>query len=218
MLETNKTFVKHDFSHQDLRDAQFEGCNFYDCNFSRSDLRDAQFIDCRFIEQGAVEGCRFDYADLRDASFKQCQLAMGYFVGANCFGIELRGCDLKGANFLKASFVNRVSHQVYFCSAYITGCNLSYVNFEQQCIEKCDLFENRWTGANLQGASFKGSDLSRSEFSEECWGQFSMQNCDLTHTELYGLNIKRVDLSGVKICDWQQEQLLEPLGVVVLPS
>jgi fluoroquinolone resistance protein len=27
------------------------------------------------------------------------------------------------------------------------------------------LFENRWTGANLQKASFKGSDLSRGEFS-----------------------------------------------------
>jgi fluoroquinolone resistance protein len=143
---------------------------------------------------------------------------MASFIGANCLGIELRGCDLKGANFAKASFSNQISHQVYFCSAYITDCNLSYTNFERQRLEKCDLFENRWIGANLQGASFKGSDLSRSEFSEECWGQFDMQDSDLRHTELNGLDPRRVALKGVKICSWQQEQLLEPFGLVVFPD
>jgi fluoroquinolone resistance protein len=70
----------------------------------------------------------------------------------------------------------------------------------------------------LHSASLKNSDLSRSEFSEDAWEQFQMQGCDLTHTELNGLNIRRVRLDGVKICDWQQEQLLDSLGVIVLPS
>jgi fluoroquinolone resistance protein len=125
---------------------------------------------------------------------------------------------LHGANFAKASFENQVSRLVYFCSAYITGCNLSYANFAGIRLEKCDLFENRWNGANLHSASLKNSDLSRSEFSEDAWEQFQMQGCDLTHTELNGLNIRRVRLDGVKICDWQQEQLLDSLGVIVLPS
>lgn len=89
---------------------------------------------------------------------------MANFIGANCFGIEFRECDLKGASFVQANFSNQVSHSVYFCSAYITGCNLSYANLERLCIEKCDLFENRWIGANLYGASFKESDLSRGCF------------------------------------------------------
>mgnify|MGYP003386605194 CR=1 FL=1 len=70
----------------------------------------------------------------------------------------------------------------------------------------------------FQGASLTNSDLSRCEFSEDAWEQFQMQGCDLTHTELNGLNIRRVRLDGVKICDWQQEQLLDSLGVIVLPS
>ncbi|MEI8593399.1 Qnr family pentapeptide repeat protein [Photobacterium sp. Hal280] len=218
MYQENELFNQVNFSRQDLSEAVFKHCQFYRCDFSRSNLRDAVFENCKFIEPGAIVGCHFDYCDLRDASFKDCQLALANFKGANCFGIEFRDSDLKGANFIQASFVNQVSHQMYFCSAYITGCNLSYVNLERQCIEKCDLFENRWVGANFQGASFKSSDLSRGSFSKDCWGQFSIQGADLSHSELDGLDPRKVDLTGVKICDWQQEQLLEPLGIVVLPG
>jgi fluoroquinolone resistance protein len=107
---------------------------------------------------------------------------------------------------------------MFFCSAYITGCNLSYANFERQCIEKCDLFENRWISTNLQGASLKESDLSRGSFSGDIWGQFRMEGCNLSHSELDGLDPRKVDLTGVKICEWQQEQLLEKLGLIVLPN
>ncbi|WP_373417082.1 pentapeptide repeat-containing protein, partial [Vibrio parahaemolyticus] len=91
-------------------------------NFSHQNLQEHIFSNCTFIEQGALEGCDFSYADLRDASFKDCQLSMSHFKGANCFGIELRDCDLKGANFSQVSFVNQVSNKMYFCPAYITGC------------------------------------------------------------------------------------------------
>ncbi len=64
---------------------------------------------------------------------------------------------------------------MYFCSAFISGCNLSYANMERVCLEKCELFENRWIGTNLAGASLKESDLSRGVFSEDVWGQFSLQ-------------------------------------------
>ncbi|WP_104401650.1 Qnr family pentapeptide repeat protein [Vibrio penaeicida] len=213
-----KHFVSESFVRTDMSEWRFTQCTFDQCDFSRADLSDAVFTDCQFFKADEIEGCQFQYTNLKDASFKNCQLAMAQFVGANCLGAEFRECDLKGANFVKANFANRVSHQVYFCSVFITGCNLSYTNFENACIEKCDLFENRWTGALLQGASLRGSDLSRGEFSEDAWSQFRFENCDLTHTELYGLDPRRVSLKGVKICEWQQEQLLEPLGVIVLPA
>ncbi|PKG85149.1 Qnr family pentapeptide repeat protein [Colwellia sp. 75C3] len=218
MPTTNKKFINHDFSNTDLKAMHFQHCDFYHCNFNKADLTDAIFIECSFIEQGSIEGCQFEYANLRDASFKQCRLSMSSFIGASCLGIEFRSCDLKGTNFSKASFENQVSRLVYFCSAYITDCNLSYANLSGVRIEKCDLFENRWNGANLRGASLIGSDLSRGEFSEDAWEQFQMQDCDLTHIELNGLNIRRVKLDGVKICEWQQEQLLAALGILVLPG
>jgi fluoroquinolone resistance protein len=93
---------------------------------------------------------------------------MSNFKGAKCFSIEFRDCDLKGADFMQATYSNQVISRMYFCSAFITGCNLSYANYRRQCIEKCDLFVNRWIGTNLYGASLKVSDLSRGEFSEDC--------------------------------------------------
>jgi fluoroquinolone resistance protein len=45
-----------------------------------------------------------------------------------------------------------------------------------------------------------------------------MQGCNLSHSELIGLDPRKVDLSGVKINAWQQEQLLEQLGVIVFPD
>ena len=218
MSTINKKYIEQDFLHHDFTAMHFEKCDFYKCNFSKSNLSDATFVDCNFIEPNDIEGCQFDYACMRDTSFKRCRMSMSSFIVANCLGIEFKSCDLKGTNFAKASFENQISRQVYFCSAFITGCNLSYANFSRVRLEKCDLFENRWSGANLQGASLTGSDLSRSEFSKDAWEQFQMQNCNLAHTELDGLNIKRVKLDGVKICSWQQEQLLDSLGIIVLPD
>lgn len=86
---------------------------------------------------------------------------------------------------------------------------------ERVCLERCELFENRWIGTHLAGASLKESDLSRGVFSEDVWGQFSLQGANLCHAELDGLDPRKVDTSGIKIAAWQQEQLLEALGIVV---
>ncbi|MFT5880771.1 MAG: fluoroquinolone resistance protein [Moritella sp.] len=212
---TDKTFCAEDFSQQDLQAAVFKGCHFYCCNFRSADLTDAEFVDCQFIERGNVTGCDFGYAELKDCSFKNCDLSMTQFNGAQCFGIEFRSCNLKGADFARASFANYVTQKSYFCSAYITQCNLSYANLEDQRIEKCDLYENRWLGANLLGASLQGSDLSRGEFAEDIWGQFALEDCNLSHVDLTGLDPRRVNLKGVTICEWQQEQLLAPFGLII---
>lgn len=216
MKHIGTTFRDHDFSHQDLQTTVFEQCHFYNCKFDHADLRDAVFLECKFIEVQAITGCSFNYASLQDASFTSCMLAMSTFNGANCLGIEMRKCDMKGVNFFRANFANRVSQSAYFCSAYITGCNLSYANFEQVTLEKCELFENRWNEANLSRASLAGSDLSRGEFTPDMWGSFNLEHCDLTHVELEGLDVRKVSLLGVKICDWQQEQLLSPFGLIVI--
>ncbi|HHU2838153.1 TPA: pentapeptide repeat-containing protein, partial [Escherichia coli] len=126
--------------------------------------------------------------------------------------------DLKGANFSRTNFADQVSNRMYFCSAFISGCNLSYANMERVCLEKCELFENRWIGTNLAGGSLKESDLSRGVFSEDVWGEFSLQGANLCHAELDGLDPRKVDTSGIKIAAWQQELILEALGIVVYPD
>lgn len=74
-----------------------------------------------------------------------------------------------------------------------------------------------WMGTNLNGASLKRGGVGGG-FSEDCWSQFHLQGCNLSHSELNGLDPRRIDLNGVKICHWQQEQLIEQLGLIILPD
>ena len=73
--------------------------------------------------------------------------------------------------------------------------------------------------------SAKGDDkfittdyLQQCLFSEDVWGQFSLQGANLCHAELDGLDPRKVDTSGIKIAAWQQELILEALGIVVYPD
>ena len=208
-------YVDHDFSGEDLQDHQFKNCHFYRCQFTHSDLTDCQFDHCQFVESGNLIGCDFSYATLTNASFKQCNLSMSLFKGSRCFGAEFRDSNLQGADFHRVSFANYITQKSYFCSAYITGCNLAYSNFDGVLLEECELFDNRWRGANLNGASMKGADLSGGEFSADQWGSFELRGANLTRIELDGLDPRLVPLEGVMINQWQQEQLLAPFGLII---
>jgi len=125
MATANKTYVKHDFSKENLSSMHFENCNFYECNFNRSDLTDAKFIECRFIEQGGINGSTFDYTNLRDVSFKHCQLSMASFISANCLGAEFRSCDLKGLILLK--HVLKIKYPIFLTFAPFTSQVVIYL-------------------------------------------------------------------------------------------
>ena len=77
--------------------------------------------------------------------------------------------------------MNMITSRTWFCSAYITKSNLSYANFAKVVLEKCELWENRWHGAQVLGASFSGSDLSGGEFSGFDWRAADVTQCDLSN-------------------------------------
>ncbi|MDE1496325.1 Qnr family pentapeptide repeat protein [Xenorhabdus bovienii] len=169
---------------------------FLNCDFSSSDLRDTQFIDCQFYEPTNYLGCNFKHAMLKEASFKNCDLSMADLRYINALGIEIRGCRLQGADFRGASFMNRVSANIQFCSAYITKSNLSYTNFADVILEKCELWENRWHETHILGARFSGSDLSGGEFISFDWNAADFTYCDLTNSILYAINLKMQELKS----------------------
>ncbi|CDH30849.1 Uncharacterized low-complexity protein [Xenorhabdus bovienii str. Intermedium] len=119
-------------------------------------------------------------------------------------------------DFRGASFMNRVSANIQFCSAYITKSNLSYTNFADVILEKCELWENRWHETHILGARFSGSDLSGGEFISFDWNAADFTYCDLTNSILGELDIRKVDLKGVKLESYQVAELLERIGIVVM--
>ena len=185
---------------------KIENSTFFNCDFS-GDVLDG--VD-------HPEACNFSRAMLKDAIFKSCDLSMADFRNASALGIEIRHCRAQGADFRGASFMNMITTRTWFCSAYITNTNLSYANFSKVVLEKCELWENRWMGAQVLGATFSGSDLSGGEFSTFDWRAANFTHCDLTNSELGDLDIRGVDLQGVKLDNYQASLLMERLGIAVI--
>ncbi|HCN6743843.1 TPA: Qnr family pentapeptide repeat protein, partial [Escherichia coli] len=146
-----------------------ENSTFFNCDFSGADLSGTEFIGCQFYDRESQKGCNFSRANLKDAIFKSCDLSMADFRNINALGIEIRHCRAQGSDFRGASFMNMITTRTWFCSAYITNTNLSYANFSKVVLEKCELWENRWMGTQVLGATFSGSDLSGGEFSSFDW-------------------------------------------------
>ncbi|NDL61615.1 Qnr family pentapeptide repeat protein [Acerihabitans arboris] len=204
------------FTHDRFTGAAVENCTFLDCDFSGSDLTETRFIDCQFYDHESQIGCNFSHATLKDASFRTCDLTMNNLRNINALGIEIRECRAQGADFRGASFMNRISSRSWFCSAYIIKNNLSYTNFSKVILEKCELWENRWNGANVLGATFCGSDLSGGEFSSFDWQTANFTQCDLTNSALGELDVRSTNLEGAKLDADQVSELMGRLGIIVV--
>lgn len=215
----NQIFTDRRFGQQtSLAGETFHDCHFLRCYFDSVNLSETAFTNCIFYDDETQEGCSFQYAQLKDASFKNCDLTMVDFKNIQALGLEIRECKATGANFSGANFMNMITARSWFCSAFLTKNNFSYANFSNVILEKCELWENRWTGTNMRGTNLSGSDLSGGEFTEFDWNDINVTHCDLTNSDLGELNLRTVDLDGVKIDSWQQGHLLEKLGVIVIHS
>ncbi|QXH33776.1 Qnr family pentapeptide repeat protein [Pseudomonas muyukensis] len=207
----NKRFDLNEFTGRTIK-----GVSFLNCDFSRVDLSETQFVDCIFYDRDREVGCSFRSAKLKGASFKRCDLSVCVFNFASALGLEISESKAQGADFSSASFMNVISSKSWFCSAFINKSNLAYANFSKVNLEKCELWDNRWTGANLAGASFAGSDLSGGDFTAIDWHSADFTGCDLTDSELGDLDLRTVNLEGVKVSRDQMSDLAARLGINVL--
>lgn len=207
----NEKFIAGHFTGSVVENTQFINCDFTGC-----DLTDTHFLHCQFYDRESEQGCNFSRATLKDARFKHCDMSMSHFRATNALGIEISECRAQGADFRGASFMNMITTKTWFCSAFITKTNLSYANFSKVVLEKCELWENRWVGTLVQGATFSGSDLSGGEFSAFDWRSADFTHCDLTRSITSDLDLRSTDLEGVKLDSAQISILVERLGILVV--
>nr|UGK56666.1 hypothetical protein [Escherichia coli] len=66
--------------------------------------------------------------------------------------------------------------------------------------KKCELFEKSLDRNEPSGCITERVRLKSRCFSEDVWGQFSLQGANLCHAELDGLDPRKVDTSGIKNC------------------
>lgn len=190
---------------------------FHECDFSGADLTATEFINCSFYDSESRTGCRFNGATLKEASFRQCDISLCHFTFIKALGLEISECRAQGADFSNASFINQITARTSFCSAFIKKSNLRYADFSRVTLEKCELWENCWEGANVSGASFAGSDLSGGQFEGIDWNSADFSDCNLVGSELGDLDIRTTRLRGATLDVEQVALLMQRIGISVVP-
>ncbi len=104
--------VNCDFSHQDLRDAEFDHANLRGCDFSGSDLRGVRFFSAN------LESANFTGANLRASDFESARLTHANFTDAvleGAFGTNTKWGEavITGADF--TDMILRPDVENYLC-------------------------------------------------------------------------------------------------------
>ena len=147
-----------DYSHSNLRNANFSRRNLEKTKFDRSDLSYANFYGANLtkadfkrsilhranLQSVYGEKAKFDYADLSCAQLAGSNFTKAYFKKADLREADLRSADLRKAKFKEADLRG----------ADLRNANLSKVDFKDADLRGADL-----RGANLSEAKLKDARL-----------------------------------------------------------
>ena len=145
----DKTFLKQDYHSKELPKAEYDNCNFINCDFSDSYLSYVSFTDCEFKD------CNLSNVKIKDTIFKDVIFSHSKLLGVlfnECsdflFAIQadhsiLTFSSFYGKNLNKASFKNCIMDKVDFTNANAShvqfhNSNLKYAVFENSNLEKAD--------------------------------------------------------------------------------
>lgn len=148
-LITDAVYIKQDYTNTPLPKAEYDNCNFTDCNFESASLTGIVFTDCSFqdcnISNANVKGtafkeiiftdCKltglsFSIADpfLFSVGFERCILQLASFYKLKMKGTKFISCNLNDADFAETDLTNAV----------FNDCSLAKAVFDNTILEKAD--------------------------------------------------------------------------------
>jgi|TARA_B110000196_G_scaffold310316_1_gene312987 fluoroquinolone resistance protein len=208
------------FENNSCRDAKFEtleltDCTFITCGFDSASIKETKFNGCVFYDKETERSCSFKFAQFDDVSFKHCDLTMANFSRANLYRVTLNQCPATGIDFSYASTCHQVGNTVMLTDAWINHCNMSYADFRGAKFNDCDLSGNRFSHSVLDHACFENTLLNDSDFHAVTAEGLSIKGADLRDAQISGLDIRAIDMTGVRFNGYQQRILLEAIGLII---
>lgn len=203
-----------------------EGCWLY---FSLHEQLITQWVDkanmidvilenCKFYEQKSMKGCNFRNTNLRRAIFKNCDISSSNFQRAILFQSEFYDCKAQGVNLKFANFTHVISRTQIMAQTILKNCNLKYASFEGVYLKGCDLSESIFINTDFTSAVLDECDFINAVLCSPILFQATIDKADLRNAEISGIDLKKFAFSGIKICEWQQTNLLEEYGIIVFPN
>ncbi|MCR9192962.1 MAG: hypothetical protein NXI01_09985 [Gammaproteobacteria bacterium] len=68
--------------------------------------------------------------------------------------------------------------------------------------------------------NYKGGlpDLTNTLFAPSEYYGLSIYKSDFRNAEISDIDVRKIDFSGVKICEWQMDSIIENLGIIIHPN
>ena len=153
MHQYDQTYTNHQFTVDDLIEADFESCTFINCIFTGKDLTAARFEDCDF-NQCDLSNVKITRCGFRNIQFYECKLIGLHFDQVNRIGFEVafRKCKLNHSSFFELDLKN----------SSFDHCDLNGVDFVSSDLSNCLLTNCDFTEALFDQTKLVGADLSGS--------------------------------------------------------
>jgi fluoroquinolone resistance protein len=152
-------FDKIDFTSDPPQKAEYDHCNFLNCNFYESDISDIIFNSCLF------ENCDFSLVRCMNAVFNDVR-----FIRCKLLGLHLDNC-------------NPLLLSVYFENCFIRISSFYNLKLKKTKFIGCNLQEADFTGTDLSGALFDNCDLQGALFDNT-----NLERADLYSSYQYSID------------------------------
>jgi fluoroquinolone resistance protein len=214
----NCLFLKVDFSGINIKGLHAKNCDFLMCDFDEANMVGVVLENCKFYDRESMKGCYFRSTDLRRAIFKNCDISNGNFQRAIMFQSEFYDCKAQGVNLKFADFTHVISRTQIMAQAVLKNCNFKYASFEGVYLKGCDLSESIFINTDFTNSVLDECDFINAVLCSPILFQATIEKADLRNADISGIDLKKFAFSGIKICEWQQTNLLEEYGIIVFPD
>lgn len=137
---------------KELKEAEYDACQFTNCNLNEADLSGYTFSGCEFID------CDLSMAKLDNTSFKEVR-----FINCKLLGLRFEDCN---AFLLKLYFENCLLNMASFYKMKLVGQIFKNCTLHECDFVECDLSKSYFSGSDLSGAVFDNTNLSGAVFLE----------------------------------------------------
>lgn len=208
----NENFTGIDFSHKDIRKAEFKSCVLDYCNFYNANLGNAAtFWTCSvkksLFVNAQLENTQFVSCEISDCSFRNARFTRAYITGnySHNLSSELSNNDLSGCQFKDSVITNFNLFGSTIDNAKIENtqfnmCDMSFLNFKLAnlissiSMYKCKSIYINLSGKLIEGSSLVECDLTNSEFESTLAKRSDFSKSDLTRS-----NFRSADLSKSRL-------------------
>lgn len=198
-----------------ILECEFTECEFDSCGFDSAKIGDCIFHKCKFYNNEKEAGCSFKFARFPGTTFTHSDLSLCNFSRADLYRIEMDQCQATGMDCSYATNAQSIGTAVTLNAARLSDCNFSYADFTGAFLCDAELPNNRFSHAVFNNANLENAVLTDCDLHGIQARDVTLKGADIRGAMISGLDVRVIDMTGVRVSDYQQRVLLEAIGIII---